>query len=538
MKKFLLVLMMGTMAHLLSAQCTPPSPATVFDTVIGSLGSNVVITGIPSGVVIRLEIPNGNALVKFDMCASASGTNNDSYITLLDANNSSANFVDFGDDGCTGLAGPTLDSFFISTAGTYFVYVTEYDLANFDACDIDATNTNFVMEITVTGSIGLANDDCDNAIPLTLGVPLNTNNNNATGDRATEGVGNVTDSTLAEIGIFAPSNFPNGVVIGKPFWYSFNAAVGGSYIIKFANYEYFNWGFDLAFYRASDISCSDILSSDLTRGIYRVMLTEGDTSITDTVTLAAGNYLIPVSEYYDQEGNFSITITKAVVDESCASAAAGSVTISPACITYGDNVNIDQLGPFHVPNVGNLPNYYTVIGTGPITDFANLANDPNYLYAFDDFPLGGGFTIPTVDPDFGTVNFPVGNYYYYFIASGNTRKENDRFSFDINCSAISAPAQFQVLAVGDSTCTVGVEELFLQSNLQLYPNPANNVLNVRLDNSIEGTYKIMGANGQLFLTGELMGAAQIDISMLSSGVYLFVAATDKQQVVKRFTVFK
>ena len=75
--------------------------------------------------------------------------------------------------------------------------------------------------------------------------------------------------------------------------------------------------------------------------------------------------------------------------------------------------------------------------------------------------------------------------------------------------------------------------------LSLYPNPAVNQLNFRLEgvNDETVTIEIYNAFGQLILTeryGNLNNESNIDISALPSGMYIFNILTGDQKITERF----
>ncbi|MDD3479341.1 MAG: endonuclease [Paludibacteraceae bacterium] len=71
------------------------------------------------------------------------------------------------------------------------------------------------------------------------------------------------------------------------------------------------------------------------------------------------------------------------------------------------------------------------------------------------------------------------------------------------------------------------------ANLQVYPNPANQVVSVTADGVDQFTYTIFDISGQLLLSGSAKSNDLIAISQLNSGMYLFqIDANSKKQVMK------
>jgi hypothetical protein len=148
------------------------------------LGTFSTFTGIPTGTVIVVTASSPGTL-DIDMCATNSGTGvpsgtNDSYVSLLDNTYLSTGATI--DDGCTNMAapgfGPSVGQIQIPAAGTYYLYVTEYDAAGTDACIADGANSAYMMDITSTLAVLPTNDEC--ATPILLPVVSGTGNCSST----------------------------------------------------------------------------------------------------------------------------------------------------------------------------------------------------------------------------------------------------------------------------------------------------------------------------------------------------------------------
>ena len=88
------------------------------------------------------------------------------------------------------------------------------------------------------------------------------------------------------------------------------------------------------------------------------------------------------------------------------------------------------------------------------------------------------------------------------------------------------------------TVNVGVEEIALEDQLNIYPNPVTDVLNVQWNNTTEtATLSIHDLSGRLVLSERVAnGNAVLDLSNLSSGNYILELQTEegtlRKQVVK------
>ncbi|MFN8287297.1 MAG: T9SS type A sorting domain-containing protein [Chitinophagales bacterium] len=140
------------------SQCYPAGTQPVFGTVSIASGTTS-FTNVPTGDVIQINCPAANTQYLIDLCGTNPGTNvpsgtNDGYITILDGNSATALDLANFDDGCTNMAGagygPPVGTWTAPAAGTYFIYLTEYDATGADPCTADGVNSNYDFSITVT----------------------------------------------------------------------------------------------------------------------------------------------------------------------------------------------------------------------------------------------------------------------------------------------------------------------------------------------------------------------------------------------------
>ena len=141
---------------------TPVSVGT-FNTASGA----ATYTGIATGSVVTISTAI-SIVINVDMCATNLATNvpdgtNDSFVTLLNASYTPIGSIA---DGCANMlgggTGPSVGSLDLPVAGTYYLFVTEYDI-NGDCLD-NGANSAYVMSInTLTAP---SNDDCANALVL------------------------------------------------------------------------------------------------------------------------------------------------------------------------------------------------------------------------------------------------------------------------------------------------------------------------------------------------------------------------------------
>ena len=107
---------------------------------------------------------------------------------------------------------------------------------------------------------------------------------------------------------------------------------------------------------------------------------------------------------------------------------------------------------------------------------------------------------------------------------------------DSNSNVIATGGEFLAQETVSFTTvnTLGTENYLLDRKITLYPNPATNVLNIKVgaSNSLPDTYKIYNMLGQIVLQqsiGELNDLA-VNTSSLSKGMYFIKIATDNASI--------
>jgi len=85
-------------------------------------------------------------------------------------------------------------------------------------------------------------------------------------------------------------------------------------------------------------------------------------------------------------------------------------------------------------------------------------------------------------------------------------------------------------------CVVGVNELDTELNLTVFPNPANNMLNIRTD-KVGGDVKIFDLLGNVVWQGQMNSKqTSVDISALSAGVYAVEMTNNGQRLTSKVIV--
>ena len=91
------------------------------------------------------------------------------------------------------------------------------------------------------------------------------------------------------------------------------------------------------------------------------------------------------------------------------------------------------------------------------------------------------------------------------------------------------------------TCIVSVEEEITQSTFNLYPNPANDVLNISFQNTIinEKQIRIFEGIGKICYQKNISSnSLRIDISDYTEGIYLFEVIENGNRTTKKIIKLK
>ncbi|WP_397444945.1 T9SS type A sorting domain-containing protein [Polaribacter sp. R77954] len=88
--------------------------------------------------------------------------------------------------------------------------------------------------------------------------------------------------------------------------------------------------------------------------------------------------------------------------------------------------------------------------------------------------------------------------------------------------------------LGSNSVTLSSEDFDLSSNIKLYPNPVNNVLNFSQNlTDIVHSFELYDLTGRKIVTANIENKSQIDVSSLSKGLYSIIFKTKKGSITKR-----
>jgi hypothetical protein len=237
---------------LYSQACIPAAAATVAGMVPGTSG-NYTFMNVPTGRVIQLTADQANTSYLIDMCGTNAGNNvpsgtNDCFLSILSANGPAATPLLTLDDGCPNMAapgyGPAVGTWVAPAAGTYYIYLTEYNAAGSNNCISNGNNSNYDFSITVTAppsyDAAIIYDNVEyTAIPryqisgggLSLGgVVTNLGASAFTGVTVTASVATAADPGTS---IFSVTGSPAALGIGQT-----NTVIAGNWVPPAGNGDY------------------------------------------------------------------------------------------------------------------------------------------------------------------------------------------------------------------------------------------------------------------------------------------------------------
>lgn len=89
---------------------------------------------------------------------------------------------------------------------------------------------------------------------------------------------------------------------------------------------------------------------------------------------------------------------------------------------------------------------------------------------------------------------------------------------------------------GSLSGVVNVEEQFQSIQVNVFPNPAETLLQIELPTNDFGHYQMTDMSGKLLEAGEISGGTQIDVTSIPSGVYLLEVTTSKGKAINRIII--
>lgn len=518
------------------AQCFPASAATVFGTTSGINGGTETFANMPTGTVIELVAPVDNTSFFIDFCPTNPGAGpypsgtNDGYVTILDANNPGANNLGTGNDGCTNVDvpryGPPVFTFVATTAGTYYLYLTEYVSGGNDPCfGSNGSNSAYIAEITTTlpqaVDVALNSTIGFSKIPVFLKNAVNfTVNAINLGFNAT--TYNVTSSVYQLPG--QASNFNTSATLSiNDNDTVFNVATAnvsalsaaGNYRVQFvadANNDNIETN-DTAFY-----------DFKLTTDIYsRGTDAPSSSAISTTVPGETLGFLQPfafnsnvlISEIYFEKSNRGsqpvLDSVQAIILQTNANGKPGTLFYSSpmklASTLSNGRVGIGIPSPVSLPSGTYFIGFRNILDTSGIGVFTICEDnyEPNTLYVFAPSIGAGWLSLDSI--------------------SGG----NPTFNFCMDIQVAEDP-------------NVGINEM-RANDVFLYPNPANNKVNIVLQSSVASPSKVCIFNiaGKLLSETTLTANTQqttLDVTNFSNGIYIVEITNQTGKINKKLSISK
>jgi hypothetical protein len=111
-------------------------------------------------------------------------------------------------------------------------------------------------------------------------------------------------------------------------------------------------------------------------------------------------------------------------------------------------------------------------------------------------------------------------------------------------AALNGPRASLLSSDGLNQCPVGVEEHILESSLNVYPNPASDLINIQLDqkNNLPTEIRIIDLNGKQVLSESSVrlghAAYQLNVSELKAGTYVLELRSETELVTRRINIIE
>lgn len=148
-------------------------------------------------------------------------------------------------------------------------------------------------------------------------------------------------------------------------------------------------------------------------------------------------------------------------------------------------------------------------------------------------------------------NTPVDTFVVYMSPNRNDSANNHLYLKKNSGSAWMTPTQFfndtmQVnvsLAIEVMGCLVGVEEINIDSQISVYPNPTSDKINIQLIDFVPNSFncKLYDLTGRSLITEPLKTNSnyyEIDVSKFKNGIYLLEIDVNNQKTVKKISIIK
>lgn len=231
---------------------------------------------------------------------------------------------------------------------------------------------------------------------------------------------------------------------------------------------------------------------------------------------------------------------------------------------YGTNIPITSIVGISTPLENNIAVKMKYLGY--ISNNATASGNPNtatHFYNYltgkwkDNSPWGFNYAFPgspcestensMVHPiqltpgdlrtiqSFGPMTFAPGdckNITTAVLTTFNSTYPNPCFD-NIRASIDSVKSLHQSLATNNLSCqsTASINEFELEAYVNIYPNPANNIITINTSNVEKAQYQVFAVDGSEVLNGRINNIAVLDISTINKGLYFVTVLNQKGQIV-------
>lgn len=188
----------------------------------------------------------------------------------------------------------------------------------------------------------------------------------------------------------------------------------------------------------------------------------------------------------------------------------------------------------HLQNLGNGNFQWTLY------DMENAGNPVNYYRLYRDDNSTGAFLPVSLTIPGGNTTYTDVNYATY---------PNANYRVDVNWNITCTPTRSGINTtrsnIKASSAVISVEELMLNNAIQVYPNPATDMVTIQYPSGNKNyQLKIFDALGQLVYNEALANTAgsngsftkQIDVSGFRKGIYIVSVQTENGNAFKRLTI--
>ena len=366
---------------------------------------------------------------------------------------------------------------------------------------------------------------------------------------------------LAQTHTIVSTKGPAQSVIYKQLTDTFRVSASGLYYVSVrataiaGNAQYLSWD-DLEItipcqYNGPPMVVGTTASSVICSGQVINLNAAGASSYTwstgqngSAITAVAPNVLNP-SSY-----NFSVTGLNAV--SGCTSTLAQNFLVNPSPLVYAvsNNPAFCQ-GQSAVLTALGASNYVWAHGTmGPVTTVAPLVTTTYSVNGVNSYGCIGTGTVQVVVGQVPGISVSAnstvicageelqlkatGGTSYNWINSNGGVFSGPNVNIHAQSSAVytvtgSDPngcSNTAKITIAVNECT-GLAENSLQ-NIQIFPNPVNDVLNIRLTGENGYTLKLMDVTGKIIYTEAAMGNSEMNLSEINAGVYSLMITNERE----------